>query len=72
MAVNCGLFWPKRGMPIASGCAVIEFLPPMQAEPGETREAFIARLRQVIETRSDALMAEAGFKPAQIDISNPE
>jgi 1-acyl-sn-glycerol-3-phosphate acyltransferase len=64
VAVNCGLFWPKKGMPIASGRAVIEFLPPIQAEPGETREAFVARLRDLIETRSDALMAEAGFKPA--------
>ncbi|MDO5643183.1 MAG: lysophospholipid acyltransferase family protein [Paracoccus sp. (in: a-proteobacteria)] len=61
VAVNCGLFWPRRGLPVASGRAVIEFLPPMQAEPGETRDAFIERLRTVIESRSDALMAEAGF-----------
>ncbi|NHF74374.1 lysophospholipid acyltransferase family protein [Paracoccus xiamenensis] len=70
VAVNCGLFWPKRGMPIASGRAVIEFLPPMQAEPDESRDAFIARLRDAIETRSDALMAEAGFGPAETSISN--
>ncbi len=61
VAVNCGLFWPKRGMPVASGRAVIEFLPPMRADPGEDRDAFTARLREAIETRSDALMAEAGF-----------
>lgn len=64
VAVNCGLFWPKRGLPIAAGRAVIEFLPPMQAGPDETRDEFIARLRETIETRSDALMAEAGFPPA--------
>ncbi|MFD1794752.1 1-acyl-sn-glycerol-3-phosphate acyltransferase [Paracoccus aurantiacus] len=63
VAVNCGMFWPKRGLPIAAGRAVIEFLPPMQAEPGEGREEFIARLRELIEARSDALMAEAGFSP---------
>lgn len=63
VAVNCGLFWPKRGMPVASGRAVIEFLPPMRANPGEDRDAFIARLRDAIETHSDALMAEAGFTP---------
>ncbi|WBU56896.1 lysophospholipid acyltransferase family protein [Paracoccus sediminicola] len=62
VAVNCGMFWPKRGLPIAAGRAVIEFLPPMQAEPGESREAFIARLRDAIESRSDALMQEAGLK----------
>lgn len=61
VAVNCGLFWPKRGMPVSSGRAVIEFLPPMRAMPGEDRDAFIARLREAIEGRSDALMAEAGF-----------
>ena len=61
VAVNCGLFWPKRGIPVASGRAVIEFLPPMRAHPGEDRDAFITRLRDAIETRSDALMAEAGF-----------
>ena len=70
VAVNCGLFWPKGGMPIASGRAVIEFLPPMQAEPGESRDAFITRLRDAIETRSDALMAEAGFPPAGTIPSN--
>lgn len=62
VAVNCGLFWPKRGIPVAPGRAVIEFLPPMQAEPGESREAFTARLRDKIESRSNALMAEAGFR----------
>ncbi|MFV0410594.1 MAG: lysophospholipid acyltransferase family protein [Paracoccus sp. (in: a-proteobacteria)] len=61
VAVNCGMFWPKRGIPVAAGRAVIEFLPPMQAEPGESREAFIARLREAIETRSDELMAESGL-----------
>lgn len=64
VAVNCGMFWPKRGMPVAAGRAIIEFLPPMQAEPGESRDAFIARLREVIESRSDALMAEAGLRNA--------
>ncbi len=63
VAVNCGLFWPKRGMPIAAGRAVIEFLPPISIRPGETRDAFIARLRDIVESHSDALLAEAGFKP---------
>ena len=65
VAVNCGLFWPKRGLPVASGRAVIEFLPPMQAEPGEDRDSFVRRLQEVVESRSDALMAEAGFVRAR-------
>ncbi|MDO5605256.1 MAG: lysophospholipid acyltransferase family protein [Paracoccus sp. (in: a-proteobacteria)] len=64
VAVNCGMFWPKRGIPVATGRAVIEFLPPVEARPGESRDDFIERLRGIIETHSDALMAEAGLAGA--------
>ncbi|MEM1074821.1 MAG: lysophospholipid acyltransferase family protein [Pseudomonadota bacterium] len=59
VATNVGLFWPKRGFFRRPGVAVVEFLPPM--EPGLDRETFMARLEDTVETRSDALMAEAGF-----------
>lgn len=61
VAVNCGLFWPKRGLPIVSGRAVIEFMPPMFAAAEESRDEFTQRLRDVIEDHSDILMVEAGF-----------
>ena len=60
VAANVGLFWPKRGIMRRPGTAVIEFLPPI--EPGLDEKTFMSRLESAIETRSDALMAEAGFK----------
>ncbi|AXC48790.1 1-acyl-sn-glycerol-3-phosphate acyltransferase [Paracoccus suum] len=61
VAVNVGLFWPRKGIPIRSGRAVIEFLP--QLPPGLSPPEIITALQQVIEPASDALMAEAGFVP---------
>lgn len=59
VACNVGLFWPKKGIMRQPGTAVIEFLDPI--EPGQTLEAFMADLENVLETRSNALMREAGF-----------
>ncbi|MFB2594921.1 lysophospholipid acyltransferase family protein [Paracoccus sp. p4-l81] len=58
-ATNVGLFWNKKGMPIRSGHAVVEFLPAI--EPGLPPEEMLAQLETMVEARSDALMAEAGF-----------
>jgi 1-acyl-sn-glycerol-3-phosphate acyltransferase len=46
------------------GLAVVEFLEPI--EPGLGKDAFMARLEDVVETRSDALMREAGFDPGAV------
>jgi 1-acyl-sn-glycerol-3-phosphate acyltransferase len=61
VAVNTGLFWPRKGWGIRSGRAVIEFLPVI--EPDAPQEGFIDRLEAQIEDHSDRLMAEAGFPP---------
>lgn len=61
VATNAGLFWPRRGVVRKPGLAVAEFLDPIP--PGMEREEFMAHLEQVVEERSDALMAEAGFVP---------
>lgn len=59
VAVNTGLFWPRKGWGVRSGRAVVEFLP---AIPGDGRaSAFMAELQDQIEDNSDRLMAEAGF-----------
>lgn len=58
-ATNVGLFWNKKGMPIRSGHAVVEFLPVI--EPGMKHAEMLAQLEHDVEARSDALMAEAGF-----------
>lgn len=67
VATNVGLFWPKRSMLRKQGVAVVEFLPPI-AE-GQDLRAFLTQLESQVETRSNALMAEAGFAlaaPAQL------
>jgi len=60
VATNVGVFWRRHGIYRKPGVAVIEFLPPI--EPGLVAEVFIARLEATIETASNRLMAEAGFK----------
>ncbi|WP_299867018.1 1-acyl-sn-glycerol-3-phosphate acyltransferase [uncultured Roseobacter sp.] len=59
VATNVGVLWPKRGMLRKPGVAVVEFLPAI--EPGQTRDAFMSTLETMVEEKSDALMAEAGF-----------
>lgn len=60
VACNVGVFWPKRGFYRKPGVAVMEFLEPI--EPGLDTDDFIATLKDRIETRSDALAAEGGFR----------
>ncbi|SEN29940.1 1-acyl-sn-glycerol-3-phosphate acyltransferase [Paracoccus alcaliphilus] len=61
VAVNTGLFWPRSGWGIRPGRAVIEFLPVIAAE---STEEFMSRLEERVETRSDQLMEEAGYRHA--------
>lgn len=58
-ATNAGVFWPRRGIYRKPGLAVVEFLPTI--ETGLERAEFMQRLESVVETRSNALMREAGF-----------
>lgn len=60
VATNVGLFWPKRGILRKPGLAVVEFLDPIA--PGLPVPEFMARLEAEVETRSNRLMAEAGFR----------
>jgi len=60
VATNVGVFWPKRGILRKPGLAVVEFLPPIV--PGLSVAAFMARLESDIETHSNRLMQDAGFK----------
>ena len=61
VAVNCGMFWPKRGFPIRGGTTVIEFLPVLP--PGERAGAVMEVLYEQIEPASLRLYAEAGGEP---------
>lgn len=60
VAVNVGVFWPKRSLYRRRGTAVVEFLPVIA--PGLAVPEFMARLEAAIEPASVRLMAEAGFR----------
>lgn len=60
-ALNSGLFWPRRKFIRRPGTIVVEFLPPI--EPGLDRKTFTNRLQNDIETATNRLLDEAGFKP---------
>ncbi|MCF2904754.1 1-acyl-sn-glycerol-3-phosphate acyltransferase [Octadecabacter sp. CECT 8868] len=59
VACNVGVFWPKRGVLRKPGTAVVEFLPRIPV--GTELPEFMKQLEEVVETRSNELMAEAGF-----------
>jgi 1-acyl-sn-glycerol-3-phosphate acyltransferase len=57
VALNTGLFWPRRALLRRPGTAVIEFLPVIPA--GLPAPEFARILQDRIETASDRLIAEA-------------
>lgn len=59
VAVNSGLFWPRRKFLKKPGKIVIEFLPPI--EPGMKRKEFMVELQERIKTATQKLEKEAGF-----------
>lgn len=61
VAVNSGLFWPRRRMVRGPGTITLAFQPPIA--PGLERAAFMAELRDRIESASDQLLAEAKGEP---------
>lgn len=62
VACNVGVFWPRHGIYRKPGVAIIEFLEPIPA--GLPVPEFMARVEALVEPRSIALMAEAGFPTA--------
>lgn len=66
VALNSGLFWPRRTLTRYPGTVVIEFLPPIA--PGLDARTFAARLQETIEAASDRLLAEAaaGDRPPPV------
>jgi 1-acyl-sn-glycerol-3-phosphate acyltransferase len=60
VATNVGVFWPRRGILRHPGLAVVEFLPPIA--PGLTVPEFMTCLETEVESHSDRLMTEAGFR----------
>ena len=57
VALNSGLFWPRRTFMRYPGTLVVEFLDPIP--PGLKRDEFLNRLETTIETTSNRLVAAA-------------
>ena len=58
VALNSGLFWPRRSLLRHPGTIVVEFLEPIA--PGLDKADFHQRLQNEIETTSTCLVEEAG------------
>lgn len=56
VAMNPGLFWPRRQFRRYPGTIRVRILPPI--EPGLDPDAFMARLIEVTETATDALLVQ--------------
>jgi 1-acyl-sn-glycerol-3-phosphate acyltransferase len=56
VALNSGLFWPRRSMMRKPGTVIVEFLDPIP--PGLPKAEFLSRLTTAIETASNRLIAE--------------
>ena len=57
VALNSGLFWPRRRFLRYPGTVAIEFLPPIA--PGLPPKEFARALPEIVDEATDRLMAEA-------------
>jgi 1-acyl-sn-glycerol-3-phosphate acyltransferase len=64
VALNSGLFWPRRTFMRYPGTLVVEFLDPLP--PGLPRHEFNARVSTVIEDATNRLVATARQEQAQL------
>jgi 1-acyl-sn-glycerol-3-phosphate acyltransferase len=59
VALNTGIFWPKRSIYRAPGIATVEFMEPIPK--GKPVAEFMQLMEAAVEGRSRELMAEVGF-----------
>jgi 1-acyl-sn-glycerol-3-phosphate acyltransferase len=69
VATNLGCFWQQQDFNKKPGVATVEFLEPIA--PGLDRSAFLAKLEDVIETRSQELIAQATGQPVRPSLLVP-
>jgi 1-acyl-sn-glycerol-3-phosphate acyltransferase len=62
VALNSGLFWPRRSIRRLPGTVLVEILDPIP--PGLSRDEFFARLQEEIEPATARLIAEARAEQA--------
>lgn len=64
VALNSGLFWPRRTFMRYPGTIVVEFLDPLP--PGLSRDEFIDRIRDVIEAATDRIVKDGREEQARL------
>lgn len=64
VALNSGLFWPRRTFLRYPGTLIVEFLDPLP--PGLSRNDFIARISTVIEEATQRIVETARTEQAQL------
>ena len=64
VALNSGLFWPRRTFMRYPGTLVVEFLDPLP--PGLSRREFITRVSTLIEDATGRLVEVARQEQAQL------
>ena len=69
VATNLGLFWRQTDFKKTAGVATVEFLEPIPA--GLPKDEFLARLENVVETRSQELIAMARGEPVKPSVLVP-
>lgn len=60
VALNTGLFWPRKKFMCQPGVIIIEFLPAIEA--GLKRKDFVSKLKQAIDDNTSRLVAEGREK----------
>lgn len=56
VALNSGVFWPRKSLVLRPGTLTVEILPPIL--PGLPRKAFMARLESAVREAADRLARE--------------
>ena len=72
IALNSGLFWPRRSIRRLPGTVLVEILDPIP--PGLSKDEFFKRLQDEIEPATARLIAEAGgkiVKPGAAPVPSP-
>jgi len=64
VALNSGLFWPRRTFMRYPGTLVVEFLDPIP--PGLPRDEFLARMESAIEGATNRIVAAAKAEQARL------
>ena len=70
VALNSGLFWPRRSLRRFPGTVLVEVLDPIA--PGLDKRTFLARLQGVLEEATARLVRESAIRDREIFLATPD